>query len=434
MGLTLQLLERETDYKEDFCLRYFGKGGWELDVLRQVGVLLRDNSATRSSTRHPEGAKAAEESHTATSHPGRSEESNINGGMFRCAQHDGIVPHSEGAKATEESHNTTRHFERSEESNINGGMFRCAQHDGIVPHSEGAKATEESRNTTRHSERSEESNINGGMFRCAQHDGEEQCAHSIQHDEMVIDASKVLLSERQYCHVARGYTYIVSNKTDTTLYIGVTNDLKRRIYEHKNHLYGGFTDKYNCEKLVYFEAFTRIGEAIAREKHLKGKSRIFKDDLINRVNPDRVDLYAFLLGDVSPSAQHDEIGQQDSTISHPGRSEESDNTTRHSERSEESNNTTRHSERSEESNINGGMFRCAQHDGIVPHSEGAKATEESRNGDVSLSAQHDDIGQYAHSAKHSEMGQRGDTATIPAATFPDILRQTKSTIEDTNQI
>ena len=201
MGLTLQLLERETDYKEDFCLRYFGKGGWELDVLRQVGVLLRDNSATRSSTRHPEGAKAAEESHTATSHPGRSEESNINGGMFRCAQHDGIVPHSEGAKATEESHNTTRHFERSEESNINGGMFRCAQHDGIVP-----------------------------------------------------------------------------------------------------------------------------------------------------------------------------------------------------------------------------------------HSEGAKATEESRNGDVSLSAQHDDIGQYAHSAKHSEMGQRGDTATIPAATFPDILRQTKSTIEDTNQI
>ena len=62
------------------------------------------------------------------------------------------------------------------------------------------------------------------------------------------------------------YVYILSNTTNSTLYIGVTNDLKRRIYEHKNKLVEGFTDKYNVNKLVYFEKTSDIEAAIQREK------------------------------------------------------------------------------------------------------------------------------------------------------------------------
>ena len=70
----------------------------------------------------------------------------------------------------------------------------------------------------------------------------------------------------------RYYTYILSNKNDTTLYIGVTNDLERRVAEHRSGTIPGFTQKYNCHKLVYFEEYSDIDQAIAREKqlHVKG--------------------------------------------------------------------------------------------------------------------------------------------------------------------
>ena len=65
------------------------------------------------------------------------------------------------------------------------------------------------------------------------------------------------------------YTYILTNKTNTVLYIGMTNDLHRRLYEHKNELLGGFTKKYHIHKLVYYEGFASPQHAIAREKQLK---------------------------------------------------------------------------------------------------------------------------------------------------------------------
>lgn len=69
------------------------------------------------------------------------------------------------------------------------------------------------------------------------------------------------------------YTYILANKSDTTLYIGVTNDLERRVTEHRSGTIPGFTQKYNCHKLVYFESFSDVEQAIAREKQLKKWSR-----------------------------------------------------------------------------------------------------------------------------------------------------------------
>ena len=86
------------------------------------------------------------------------------------------------------------------------------------------------------------------------------------------------------------YTYILSNKNDTTLYIGVTNDLKRRVAEHRSGMIPGFTQKYSCHKLVYFEEFSDVEQAIAREKQLKKWSRAKKDALIDTKNKEREDL------------------------------------------------------------------------------------------------------------------------------------------------
>lgn len=69
------------------------------------------------------------------------------------------------------------------------------------------------------------------------------------------------------------YVYILANKTNKVLYTGVTNDLERRCHEHKNKLLKGFTQKYNVDKLVYFESFNYIDKAILREKQIKGYSR-----------------------------------------------------------------------------------------------------------------------------------------------------------------
>jgi len=87
------------------------------------------------------------------------------------------------------------------------------------------------------------------------------------------------------------YVYIMTNKYNTVLYTGVTNDLKRRVYEHKSGLGGGFTSKYNIAKLVYYEVCNDAYSAIAREKQIKGGSRQKKIDLINGMNSGWTDLY-----------------------------------------------------------------------------------------------------------------------------------------------
>lgn len=86
------------------------------------------------------------------------------------------------------------------------------------------------------------------------------------------------------------YVYILTNKTKT-LYIGVTNNLERRIYEHRNKLKDGFTKKYNITKLVYFEVFNDIKDAIKREKQLKNWHRLWKINLIESKNKEWKDLY-----------------------------------------------------------------------------------------------------------------------------------------------
>lgn len=74
------------------------------------------------------------------------------------------------------------------------------------------------------------------------------------------------------------------------MYIGVTNDLQRRLYEHKNELIDGFTKKYHIHKLVYYESHNNIKDAISREKSIKGLLRLRKNELVETINPNRVDL------------------------------------------------------------------------------------------------------------------------------------------------
>ncbi len=89
-----------------------------------------------------------------------------------------------------------------------------------------------------------------------------------------------------------GAIYILANSHNTVLYTGVTNDLMRRIYEHKNGIdLKSFSTKYNVSKLVYFESFHSIEEAILREKQIKGGSRKKKKNLINSINPEWKDLW-----------------------------------------------------------------------------------------------------------------------------------------------
>ncbi|NOR17839.1 GIY-YIG nuclease family protein [candidate division WOR-3 bacterium] len=87
------------------------------------------------------------------------------------------------------------------------------------------------------------------------------------------------------------YIYIMTNKRKTVLYTGVTNDLKKRVYEHKVKLVAGFTKKYNTDRLLYYEIFDDIYNAIAREKQIKAGSRQKKINLINSMNPAWKDLY-----------------------------------------------------------------------------------------------------------------------------------------------
>ncbi|UFK97108.1 GIY-YIG nuclease family protein [Kaistella faecalis] len=90
----------------------------------------------------------------------------------------------------------------------------------------------------------------------------------------------------------QGYIYILTNKNNTTLYVGVTSHLPERIMQHRTKKYPkSFTARYGLQKLVYWESFASITEAIAREKQLKGGSRQKKTDLINGLNPEWNDLY-----------------------------------------------------------------------------------------------------------------------------------------------
>ena len=92
------------------------------------------------------------------------------------------------------------------------------------------------------------------------------------------------------------YIYIMSNKPNGVLYVGVTNDLIRRVYEHRNHLVKGFTARYNLEMLVWFEQTDDVNSAIAREKQLKNWHRQWKIELIVQLNPNWRDLYESIIG------------------------------------------------------------------------------------------------------------------------------------------
>ena len=86
------------------------------------------------------------------------------------------------------------------------------------------------------------------------------------------------------------YVYLLTNWNNKVMYVGVTNDLERRIYEHKQKLVKGFTEKYNVKKLVYFEVTEDVNAAITREKEIKRWRREKKNNLVNRVNPEWKDL------------------------------------------------------------------------------------------------------------------------------------------------
>ena len=86
------------------------------------------------------------------------------------------------------------------------------------------------------------------------------------------------------------------NENNHVIYVGITNDLIRRVYEHKNHLdKGSFTDRYNVEKLVYFESTSDVNSAISREKQIKGWNRNRKNKLVERINPNWDDIYNDIL-------------------------------------------------------------------------------------------------------------------------------------------
>jgi putative endonuclease len=86
------------------------------------------------------------------------------------------------------------------------------------------------------------------------------------------------------------YVYVLASKRNGTLYIGVTNDIMRRIYEHKNNHVAGFTSRYGVHTLVHYEQFNDVRYAIQREKQLKKLNRKWKLELIEKSNPDWLDL------------------------------------------------------------------------------------------------------------------------------------------------
>ena len=94
----------------------------------------------------------------------------------------------------------------------------------------------------------------------------------------------------------QGYVYILTNQNHTVLYTGVTSNLELRMYQHRNKLSDGFTKKYNCDKLLWWEASESIASAIAREKQIKAGSRSNKKARISELNPAWEDLSVSLFG------------------------------------------------------------------------------------------------------------------------------------------
>nr|QBM02904.1 hypothetical protein [uncultured archaeon] len=120
-----------------------------------------------------------------------------------------------------------------------------------------------------------------GTFRCLSL----RARRSRARQSDLLNLENRLLNTKQY------YVYIMTNKRKTVLYTGVTNDLIRRVYEHKQKLVQGFTKKYNVVNLVYYEIFRDCFSAIQREKQIKAGSRRKKEELINSINKDWRDLY-----------------------------------------------------------------------------------------------------------------------------------------------
>ena len=90
------------------------------------------------------------------------------------------------------------------------------------------------------------------------------------------------------------YVYILTNKNNKVMYVGFTNNLQRRVREHKKSLKDGFTKKYNVNKLVYFEEYSEVNQAIKREKQLKSLLRIKKNLLVESMNPKWEDLSVYI--------------------------------------------------------------------------------------------------------------------------------------------
>ena len=114
-------------------------------------------------------------------------------------------------------------------------------------------------------------------------------SQSVLHKKYIIINARMHEMELQY------YIYILTNKNNTTLYVGVSNNLIRRIYEHKNRLCDGFTKKYNVDKLVYYETCSDVISAIEREKQIKSGSRKKKISLIESKNVEWEDLYSTIV-------------------------------------------------------------------------------------------------------------------------------------------
>ncbi len=127
----------------------------------------------------------------------------------------------------------------------------------------------------------------GGNLSCYYEHYEQACLRS----NFFILQLKIKQSIINYMPYKQYYVYIMTNKNNTVLYTGVTNDLKKRIYEHREKLTNGFTKKYNINKLVCYEIFDSVYQAISREKQIKAGSRSKKVMLINRMNEKWQDLY-----------------------------------------------------------------------------------------------------------------------------------------------
>ncbi|HOH38202.1 MAG TPA: GIY-YIG nuclease family protein [Spirochaetota bacterium] len=91
------------------------------------------------------------------------------------------------------------------------------------------------------------------------------------------------------------YIYMIANRNNNVLYIGVTNNLKRRVFEHREKLVEGFSSKYNCCKLVWYEQTNNIESAIQKEKQMKKWKREYKSNIINEMNPQWNDLFEDIL-------------------------------------------------------------------------------------------------------------------------------------------